>query len=229
MKNRFLFCTLSCALFCGLLASQDDPFTMTHAQRVAQENARRIAAAQIICEKKSKKIAERFARQQAFVAAKRQAEAEKRAVRIAALQAELPESLLQTLEQPSGKPTISTLDGKNLKPVIKTDNQAVAVIHGIAPRAVCELLPFSQEKNQEYDTPANLFFHRDESYHVRPYRRFADSCSATVGSSHSLRSNFFSANQGSQEENSKGNYEPTQDSSAKLTRIKKIFCCCDCS
>ena len=229
MKNRCWSLALLSFLSCSLRASQDDPFPMTHAQAVAQENARRIATAQIKCDQESRKIRDRIMSQYALAAAQKQTEAEKRAARIAARQAELPEPLLQTLVQPSDNPVISTRDGKTLEPIMKTDNQRAPVLPGPPPKAACELSPLSQGKNKEYDTPAKVFSPMDDSYGVRPYRRFSGSWSASVGSSHSLRSDSCKAGQLSQEENLEGNYEPTPDSSAKLTRIKKIFCCCDCS
>lgn len=226
MKHLCLALLIAGCLFFGIRASQDDPFTITHAQAVAQENARRIAAAQIKCEEESSKIRDRIKYQYALAAAQKQAEAEKRALRIAARQAELPEPLLQTLVQPSDKLAISTRDGKPLESIIKTETQRAPILHG--PRAACELSPLSQEKNQEYNTPAHLFSPMDESCRVKSYRRFSDSWSTSVGSSHSLRSDSFKAGQLSQEENPETTYEPIHGSSrGRLTRIKKIFCCCD--
>lgn len=228
MQNIYWSLALLSFFACSLRASQDAPCTMTHAQAVAQENARRIAAAQIKCEEESSKIRDRIKYQYALAAAQKQAEAEKRALRIAARQAELPEPLLQTLVQPSDKSAISTRDGKTLEPLIKTDNQRAPVLHGPPPRAACELSPLSQEKNQEYNTPAHPFSPMDESCRVKSYRRFSDSWSTSVGSSHSLRSDSFKAGQLSQEENPETTYEPIHGSSrGRLTRIKKIFCCCD--
>lgn len=214
MKNTCISLLIVWSLCCGLHASQDDPFHMTHAQAVEQEKARRLAAAAQRCQVKSKEIRDRLAYRQALVDTQKKADEDKKAARMAAREAELSAQILNTFVRTSGPSSIGATGAKS------AENPNVPVLPRPVSRPVCELSPLSQGKNEGSDVSSDM----DGSSGVRPYRRFSDSWSGSVDSRNSLRSDSFKAGNGSQG-SLEEHYESTQESS--VTSIKKIFCCCD--
>lgn len=218
MKNRSWSLTLLCAVFSSLNASQDDPFNMTHAQRVAQENARRIAAAQIKCEEESRKIGDRVMYQYALAIAQKQAEAEKRAARIAARQDVLPEQLLHAFVHPLRMQDRIITDVKPAESALKIDNAVVLAVY--SPKVACELSRIPEENNPGYDSPISEFSKMDEYSGVRKNSYANFSVSQGWHSPSSRRSLH------TQEEPFQASSERPQDSLVKLACVKKIFCCC---